>query len=504
MKKLMTVLAATAMSFGLFADTVETTVNLHGFEVGEEDVTDIDAPLYLDAEIDGFKVWDAGETNPTLVKAYKDGEALDEEAGESYLGIETDGTPLFRGFANSDGDAVNFGDAYVSTYVQFTAADSAPTSLDGSDAKIALWLQEDEDAGTTNLMVSCGIIDAGGSVSETTNVALVAEGIEPNSWHKVTIKPVLDEAEGQTVGVGFLVYLDDATSPLAVKDKVTLVDSSWAELYSKPIQDFIDAGKYLPSRVTHDSNPGVSDKLAGIAFDGTGAIDNLDITTDEPFPPTYAITAIEPENGTYTVTDEEGKEITAALAGATVTVIADPEDGYVLDAITVVGADTTPVDVIDGVFEMPAQAVTVTVTFTAESKDWPEPDDPTIKDKNAKEAFGDKVPNDLANVPASKFAAWAKKAGIDFENPEGITKDAYLLDCAPDKVNEEKAKFKIVSIEFIDDEWVVKVTGEKAEGDDYTPNAKVVINDITETLDSEVKSATDAKGFFRATLDFND
>lgn len=502
MKKLMTMIGAAAAAFGLYAAETVPSPEVVGFEDGDAGVT-LNAELdYEKAESEGeYQVWwkTGDAAGQTTVKAHEG--TVPGVLGDQYLYIESDGGPITRTFAADNEGAVDFGTAFVSTYVQFTAADSTPANIGETD-KIALWLQEDEDAGTTNLMVSCGIIDEIGGV-EITNIALVADGIEPNSWHKVTIKPVLDSDDLGPIAAGFLVYLDAATTPLKVADDTKLVDDVYAAYFTATVKPFVDAGQFLPSRVAWDSDQGVSDKLVGIGFDGTGAIDNFAVLDEDPFPPTFAIKKADTEGGSFTVTVND-EEVTEALANVEVKVTAEPDTGYVLEEITVVDADGTPVVVEDGVFTMPASDVTVTVTFTAESKDWPEPDDPTIKDKNAKEAFGDKVPNDLANVPASKFAAWAKKAGIDFENPEGITKDAYLLDCAPDKVNEEKAKFKIVSIEFIDDEWVVKVTGDIGEGANYTENAKVVINDITETLDSEAKVATDAKGFFRATLDFND
>lgn len=322
MKKLMTVLAATAMSFGLFAETAETQYKLHDFEVDEEEVPAIGEPLNLDYEIEaGIKVWSAGETNPTMVNAYDSDHPAptpfgEDTMGDSYLGIETDGAPLFRGFADSNGDAVDFDKTFVSTYVQFTAADSAPANI-GDDAKIALWLQEDEEAGTTNLMVSCGIIDADGFATETTNVAFAADGIEPNSWHKVTIKPVYEADEMGAIGAGFLVYLDGATTPLAVKDDVTLVDSSWATLFSSTIQGFITAKQFLPSRVSLTAGDSAK-QLAGIAFDGTGAIDNLDVSEEDPFP---FVTYVAEIDGTGYPTIEAAIE--AVQAGKTIKLLAD-------------------------------------------------------------------------------------------------------------------------------------------------------------------------------------
>ncbi|MCH5312255.1 MAG: DUF4957 domain-containing protein, partial [Prevotella sp.] len=74
-------------------------------------------------------------------------------------------------------------------------------------------------------------------------------------------------------------------------------------------------------------------------------------------PETFAITVAETENGTVTVDKTEAAE------GETVTITATPSEGYEIDEIKVVAADETEVTVTDNTFEMPAQAVTVTVTF---------------------------------------------------------------------------------------------------------------------------------------------
>lgn len=85
-------------------------------------------------------------------------------------------------------------------------------------------------------------------------------------------------------------------------------------------------------------------------------------------PETYGITVTTPVNGTVT-TDPSG----SAEAGDTVTITASPAEGYEVDTITVTAADQSTVTVTDNEFTMPAQAVTVTVTFKEAST---QPDDP--------------------------------------------------------------------------------------------------------------------------------
>lgn len=71
----------------------------------------------------------------------------------------------------------------------------------------------------------------------------------------------------------------------------------------------------------------------------------------------YAITITPPVNGTVTTTPA-----TEAEAGQNVTINATPAGGYAVDTYSVVGADTTVIGTSSS-FTMPAQAVTVTVTF---------------------------------------------------------------------------------------------------------------------------------------------
>ena len=72
--------------------------------------------------------------------------------------------------------------------------------------------------------------------------------------------------------------------------------------------------------------------------------------------PTYYITIEEMEHGTVTADKTEAK------AGVTVTLTVTPDEGYVLVAIYVNGVE------IEGTtFEMPAEDVTITATFTADS-----------------------------------------------------------------------------------------------------------------------------------------
>ncbi len=95
-----------------------------------------------------------------------------------------------------------------------------------------------------------------------------------------------------------------------------------------------------------------------VATDSTAASVTNTINFSVVAAPTkYAITITPPVNGTVTTTPA-----TEAEAGQNVTINATPAGGYAVDTYSVVGADTTVIGNTSS-FTMPAQAVTVTVTF---------------------------------------------------------------------------------------------------------------------------------------------
>ena len=80
-------------------------------------------------------------------------------------------------------------------------------------------------------------------------------------------------------------------------------------------------------------------------------------------PQQFAITKTDAENGSFVVKAGE-TEVTEAAEGTEITITATPAEGYELEAITVTGVTSNEAVVVtDGKFTMPADAVTVTVTF---------------------------------------------------------------------------------------------------------------------------------------------
>lgn len=181
----------------------------------------------------------------------------------NYLAVDTE-KKLFRNI-NADGSAsgITSTGLFVDTLVQFTATETAPTP-DAAD-KLIVWLQAiDADEatgveGSTNLVVTAGQLDD--EASPTKNDYVISNvSIEPNSWHRLTIKSMLADfttADGSVQVPKFEVLIDGTTLSTAANDTL-----------------FASLVKY---------NGTGAKTLTSLAVEGTGAIDDIVFTTVDPF-----------------------------------------------------------------------------------------------------------------------------------------------------------------------------------------------------------------------------
>lgn len=164
-------------------------------------------------------------------------------------------------------------------------------------------------------------------------------------------------------------------------------ESSGSVTFKKSGSDNITKAFYGDA-ITVEDAPATGYELVSITWTQEGGT-ATDITTDKTFTmpakavtvtvafkkTDYAITATGTEtSGKYTVTggsyivkNSSGTAVTTAQMDDEITIAATPDAGYVVDAITVKGADDSGVTVTNGTFTMPAKAVTVTVTFKAQA-----------------------------------------------------------------------------------------------------------------------------------------
>lgn len=197
----------------------------------------------------------------------------------------------------------------------------------------------------------------------------------------------------------------------------------------------------------------------------------------------YTVQAIQPEPETFTVTFSTN---TVTVAEKTLT---DVESGTVLEAKDV------PDDFGEGTWDVQPLGAIITCdtnfNFTVKAEEnWDV--DPADEDKPASQVWT-KVPQNLADVPAGRLSTWAKANNVPFGGDFTETmEEAYLLNCAPDKVAETKTQINIASIEFVDNEWVIKTVSGDQDGDEFG-NGELELVDVT-------KDVTGAEGSDAAKL----
>ena len=200
------------------------------------------------------------------------------------LAIDTS-APLLR-YADSSGESQSLSDdpIFFDSVVQFTATDVAPSMENNTTDKLAVWLyQSPEDVSDTNpglfnettakktLVITAGVLETNDGVQSIVKKDYdTGIEIEPESWHRLTIKSFLNEGKDKLM---FNVWID------GVKDPIT----------AEGVTDFL-------SLVT--PNEDSDNYLQGVAFDGKGAVDDIVFTTTEP---DFAKEPEEPTVETYTL-----------------------------------------------------------------------------------------------------------------------------------------------------------------------------------------------------------
>ena len=182
--------------------------------------------------------------------------------------------------AFSAGTQLNFEDKplFFDSMVLFTATDGLQTSDISSEDKLVVWLYGYEDGGSdtlgtgTNLVITAGHLDDQG-IPTATNYVVSSESlaIEPNTWHRLTIKALrsnefkvggTENALGAVVS-GFQVWVDGTeVSASAGSDQ---------------------AISLFPSLVRSlDNDTDDTKSIVGVAFKGNGAVDDVSFTATAP------------------------------------------------------------------------------------------------------------------------------------------------------------------------------------------------------------------------------
>ena len=225
--------------FAVPGDDNGATVGNQYWQPGIADTTDFESTI--------LKVYEnVGEKPGTLPKNF-------ESAGSKYLSVDTGSNVLLRKAASDPTCSCNLNDdpVFLDTNVKFTATEDNTVTPEAGD-KLIVWLYAEE--GTTNLMITAAeaLNKVGAPTAPTNFVANVT--VSPDTWYRLTVKAAID-GNSHTY---FNVYLDGA--PVAEvggqKDFYSLVDSA----------------------------AGGGQEITAVGFKGTGALDNVVWTTEDPFP----------------------------------------------------------------------------------------------------------------------------------------------------------------------------------------------------------------------------
>ena len=300
MKKLLFA-TAIAASAAAFADPINAVAFENG---GDYNPNGANSYFYFAGESDSSVVTN---TSPSTAKrtAY-----FAEANNANYLALDTEGGTLWRSLGEIDiqtdagtniyslgtARAVAASGTYLDTLVQFTVTeDEAPTV--GAGDKLAIWLQAEE--GVTNLMVRAGYVDDDGTSTSTTSKDYVlSNAIVPGQWYRLTVKAIQDvtkckeknpEAYSEEFFTGFEVYIDDvlqtADSSSFSQGYIDLATGAneYGWLDATADAEFIT---YLTSGKVFASLGGAKtvSQLQGVGFQGTGAVDEIVWTEEDPFP----------------------------------------------------------------------------------------------------------------------------------------------------------------------------------------------------------------------------
>ena len=280
MKKLIALIGAVAMSFGLFADATPYAVSFEANDPG------VSGGVFTPGE--GWTAWTGAD--PFTINAYAgdgylypiEGAAVrrsdffeDKADQTSYLKLETGTNTLTR--------AVGEGNVFLDQLVKFTGFEEPQTNL-VAGTKVAVWMSgveaEDGIEGETNLYVTCAKVTAAGV--EQVALKLAAPGNqawETEKWYRLTIKSIGDiygDAGVSDVGAraGFIVYIDG--TPVASSDAAAKSLIEYNSEMTTQAKGLMMNGQLFPAVDTANA------VFASVGYQGIGAVD--DIILDEEGP----------------------------------------------------------------------------------------------------------------------------------------------------------------------------------------------------------------------------
>ena len=277
MKKLMTMLAAVATAFGLYAAD-EGFISGAGFDTSD---TEGYTWLYDTGSSTGDFVagyWTGTEKTSIVEEKYTYSGThpaqFDDDPNrqyDQYLKIDS-GTALVSQSILSGG-AVQEIDAdkglYFDGLVQFTSFEDDMPAVDDT-AKIAMFPMVDDSEAETP--VSHLIIKAYGTA---TNLWTTTQKID-DAWHRVTIKMINNIKKAGTPQAGFVIYIDGNETPVSF-DTTKVEGGAFTDAELTPEAAYFNKMGALFGSLVEDTA-----EVTEVAFGGKGAIDEIAFTETAP------------------------------------------------------------------------------------------------------------------------------------------------------------------------------------------------------------------------------
>ena len=369
MKKLLIAMMSVAsLAFISKAEAINSGTTFEGYESQDGK---FDADLDDQGKNNGTFWYTAGSSTDCATLTNTDYTATYTDEAPAIHTTKTDDTPtalaveaeqrLERGIANYSGGFApqDIGSGiYFDTMVQFTATDIVPKPDTGD--KLIVWLYGSDDAealfgATTSLVVTAGKLGADNAVSVANYIVRTNAAIEPNTWHRLTIKAIEDIGTNSGVA-GFVVFIDGVET--TCEDARYTDDNTVFANLNATAASWMNKKALFPSLV--ETQPDVVQKLSSVALEGTGMIDDISFTAVAPAFAADGISfrlnwteglstlTVNGDTPSAFVAGSAGyTDIVVGKAGTTYTVAATAADGFKLGVPTTSGST---IGYADGVF----------------------------------------------------------------------------------------------------------------------------------------------------------
>lgn len=291
--KILTLLSVFAVALGVRA-AQEPLSNRIGFENFDEGYK-IDVTCDDSGQGSDVRFWQSPNNDQTAIVGrylgtgdsyvYKAGEPklVDDGPGDRYLTVESSVNSIYRtsvsniGFLPSYASSPKIGDGiFIDTLMEFSAIDGLEVPVDMGRAKIMVWLGTNGGA-DTNLYVTAGSIGAYDRAITPTNFKLDVD-IEPDSWHRLTVRAIDNIITDEPAVVGFEVFIDAqsvACAEASAEDYETAFGGYLDGRLNATAKDLYAQKRLFPSLIaagTDDANV-----ISAAGFNGVGKIDDLSI-----------------------------------------------------------------------------------------------------------------------------------------------------------------------------------------------------------------------------------